>query len=59
MEALGYKSCLADPDLWYKAQTTYASVVSRETVRMALMLAALNDLDVQCGDVMKETGKGQ
>ena len=34
------------------SSVTYASVVSRETVRMALMLAALNDLDVQCGDVM-------
>ena len=34
------------------ASVTYASAVSRETVRMALMLAALNDLDVQCGDVM-------
>ena len=31
---------------------TYASVVSRETVRIALTLAALNDLDVQCGDVL-------
>ena len=34
------------------ASVTYASVVLQETVRMALMLAALNDLDVQCGDVM-------
>ena len=25
MEALGYKSCLADPDLWYKAQTRNGS----------------------------------
>ena len=31
---------------------TYASAVSRETVRIALTLAALNDLDVQVGDVM-------
>ena len=31
---------------------TYASVVSRETVRIALTLAALNDLEVKCGDVM-------
>ena len=34
------------------ASVTYARVVSRETVCMALMLAALNDLDVQCGDIM-------
>ena len=31
---------------------TYASVVSRETVRIALTLAALNDLEVKVGDVM-------
>ena len=30
---------------------TYASVVSRESVRLALMLAALNDLEVKTGDV--------
>ena len=30
---------------------TYASVVSRESVRLALMLAALNALEVKCGDV--------
>ena len=30
---------------------TYASVVSRDSVRIALTLAALNDLDVQCADV--------
>ena len=34
------------------AAMTYASVVSRETVRIALTLAALNDLDVKCGDVL-------
>ena len=34
------------------AAMTYASVVSRETVRIALMLAALNDLEVKCGDVL-------
>jgi len=34
------------------AAMTYASVVSRETVRIALTLAALNDLDVMCGDVL-------
>jgi len=34
------------------ATITYASVVSRETVRLALMLAALNDLQVKAGDVL-------
>ncbi len=31
---------------------TYASVVSRETVRIALLIAALNDLNVKVGDVL-------
>lgn len=30
---------------------TYSSVVSRETVRLALTIAALNDLEVKAGDV--------
>jgi hypothetical protein len=30
---------------------TYASVVSRESVRIALTLAALNDLDVKMADI--------
>ncbi len=34
------------------ATITYASIVSRETVRIALMLAALNDLQVNAGDVL-------
>ena len=34
------------------AAITYASVVSREIVRIALTLAALNDLEVECGDVL-------
>ena len=34
------------------ATITFASVVSRETVRLALMLAALNDLEVKTGDVL-------
>ena len=33
------------------AAVTYASFVSRETVGIALTLAALNDLEVKCGDV--------
>ena len=31
---------------------TYASVVSQETVRLALTIAALNDLEVKVGDVL-------
>jgi hypothetical protein len=31
---------------------TYASVVSRETIRIALLMAALNDLNVKVGDVL-------
>ena len=38
------------------AAVTYASVVSRETVRIALTLAALNDLKVKCGEDMDLPG---
>ena len=31
---------------------TYSSVVARDTVRLALTIAALNDLQVKAGDVM-------
>jgi len=34
------------------ATITYASVVSRETVRLALTIAALNDLEAKVGDVL-------
>ena len=34
------------------ATLTYASVVSRESVRIALTLAALNDLEVKAGDIL-------
>ena len=34
------------------AVVTYVSVVSRETVRIALTIAALNDLEVKASDVM-------
>ena len=34
------------------ATLTYASVVSRETVRIALTVAALNDIDVWAADVL-------
>jgi hypothetical protein len=52
-------------DFWQKAQLvagghltqapatiTYASVVSRETMRLALTFASLNDLEVKVGDVL-------
>ena len=31
---------------------TYSSVVSRETVRISLTIATLNDLEVKAGDIM-------
>jgi hypothetical protein len=34
------------------ATITYASVVSHETVRLALTFASLNDLEVKVGDVL-------
>ena len=34
------------------ATITYASAVSRETVRIALMIAALNDLEMKLGDIL-------
>ena len=34
------------------AAIKYDSVVSRESVRLVLMLAALNALEVKCGDAM-------
>jgi hypothetical protein len=34
------------------ATITYASVVSRETVHLALTIASLNDLEVKLGDVL-------
>ena len=34
------------------AAMTYSSVVYRESVRLAIMLAALNALEVKCDDVM-------
>ena len=39
----------------HKTQTpksvTYSSVVSRDSVRICLLLAALNDLDIKCADI--------
>ncbi len=39
---------------WTKAPATitYASGVSRETVRLALTIVSLNDLEVKVGDVL-------
>ena len=34
------------------AAITYASIVSRETVRIALMIAALNDLEAKFGNIL-------
>ncbi len=34
------------------ATITYVSMVSRETVRLALSIASLNDLEVEVGDVL-------
>ena len=31
---------------------TYSSVVSRETVRIDMTIAALNDLELKAGDIM-------
>ena len=34
------------------ATTTYASVVSRETVRIVLMISTLNEFEVKLGDIL-------
>ena len=34
------------------ATITYASIVSRETLKIALMIAALNDLEVKSGNIL-------
>ena len=34
------------------APITYASIVSRKTVRVALMIATLNDLEVKLGNIL-------
>ena len=54
MEDLRRKSCLVAQGCVTEAPSTitYASVVSRESVRIALTLAALNDLEVKTGDIM-------
>ena len=40
------------------ASIMYASVVSRETVRIALMIAALNDLEVRSGNILNAYVEG-
>jgi hypothetical protein len=40
------------------ATITYASIVSRETVRITLLMAALNDLNVKVGDVFNAYNTG-
>ena len=34
------------------ATITYANIMSRETVRIALMIATLNDLEVKSGNIL-------
>ena len=36
-----------------QAMITYASIVSRVTVRIALMITALNDLDFKLGNIFR------
>jgi hypothetical protein len=54
MEDFQQKARLVAGGHWTKAPATitYASVVSRETVRLALTIASLNDLEVEIGDVL-------
>ena len=54
MEDFCHKARLVAEGHWTKALTTvtYASVVSHETVCIALLMAALNDLEVKIGNVL-------
>ena len=54
MEDFRRKARLVAGGYMTKAPTTitYASIVSRETVHIALLMAALNDLNVKVGDVL-------
>jgi hypothetical protein len=55
MEDFRQKARLVAGGHWTKAPATtitYASVVSRETVRLSLTIASLNDLKVKEGDVL-------
>lgn len=44
MAAIGH---LTDPP----SSMTYSSIVSRDSVRIAFTIAALNDLDIMAGDI--------
>ena len=50
MEDFTQKACLVAGGHMVEACLTYVSVVSRESVRIALTLAALNDLEVKTSD---------
>jgi hypothetical protein len=54
MEDFCRKACLVTKEHQTEAPMTitYASVVSRETVYIALLMAALNDLEVKVGHVL-------
>ena len=54
MEDFCRKACLVAREHWNKAPATitYASVVSRETIRITLLMAAINYLEVKVGDVL-------
>ena len=54
MEDFRRKSCLVSDGHMTDtpAAITYASFVSCESVRLALMISALNTLEEKCGDVM-------
>ena len=54
MEDLRHKARLVAGGHKTKAPATimYASIVSREAVRIALMLAAINDLEVKLGNIL-------
>ncbi len=55
MEDFQQKARLLAGGHWTKAPATitYASVVSRETMCLALTIASLNDLEIKVGDVLK------
>jgi hypothetical protein len=54
MEDFQQKAQLVAGGHWIQAPATitYASVVSHETVRLALTVVSLNDLEVKVGDVL-------
>ena len=54
MEDFRHKVRLVAGGHMIKALTTiiYASIVSRETIRIALMITTLNDLEVKLGDIL-------